>query len=178
MVNRCVLCFATIADGVSLHKFPRDAQRADSWLQFIVACGRNPSDVNVRNAFLCYRHFLPSDYGSSTVRRVLNRNAVPSVSITEQHDEADIEIVRVVDIDVGDAGPFGGNVVAGGVGASGNDLVEVVEVPVGASPEIVDVGPLDIEVVGAPVEPSPEFVDVGLEDVSKIIKSLFNTMDT
>ncbi|XP_050535181.1 uncharacterized protein LOC126902195 isoform X3 [Daktulosphaira vitifoliae] len=160
MVHACYLCSAIVADGVSLHKFPSDVERAQRWLAFVATCGYDPAAVNLRSAFICSRHFDPvNDYRTNPIRRLLISTAVPTVIVANPEaarpSQSDVEIVGIA---VGDDEAAVGDI---------NDMVEVVEAE--ASPEIVDVVPFEVQVVGAPVEPSPEFVDVGLDDLAAVV---------
>ncbi|RUA04238.1 MAG: hypothetical protein DSY43_06795 [Gammaproteobacteria bacterium] len=85
--KRCVVMFCdkTNADGVSLHKFPRDDHLCLKWNQFVLR-KRDPKSWTPGHGHICSGHFTPSDYESYaaklagfTSRLVLKKGAIPSI---------------------------------------------------------------------------------------------------
>ncbi|XP_050439874.1 uncharacterized protein LOC126845266 isoform X3 [Adelges cooleyi] len=102
MVESCLLCAATRADGVALHKFPENnaGGRRQRWLDFVEANGINLRDV-LRSSVLCLRHFIPEDYTRAVHRRRLTNAVVPSivgVVAPVAEEEVEEEVVGLADL--------------------------------------------------------------------------------
>ena len=65
-------------DGSLLfHRFPHEQHRRREWVQRCCRLDKfNPDSCRI-----CSAHFLPSDYDSDSGRRILKRDAIPSVSL-------------------------------------------------------------------------------------------------
>lgn len=71
MPMRCVVqnCSCTRADGVSLHKFPKNKVLSRLWTKFVLTHRKNfsPSD----HSCVCSRHFTSSDFVDNSVKTSL-----------------------------------------------------------------------------------------------------------
>ncbi|KAK3710883.1 hypothetical protein QZH41_014862 [Actinostola sp. cb2023] len=80
-----LFCDKTNADGVSLHKFPRDVNLCLKWNQFVLR-KRDRKMWTPGHGHICSGHFTPSDYEGYaakltgfTSRLVLKKGAIPSI---------------------------------------------------------------------------------------------------
>ena len=61
--------------GIGFHQFPKDRLMRQKWIQALRRLHYDPSS----SAVICSEHFEKEDYRENTKRRVLKKDAVPSV---------------------------------------------------------------------------------------------------
>lgn len=74
----CLLC-GPVGAGFTVHRFPAVKMNTlvrDKWLEFVMRRGIKRNQVTTWSK-LCSKHFHYDDFSSTTVRRILRRNAFP-----------------------------------------------------------------------------------------------------